>query len=809
MKTQTPPIYSWTYLRKEVTLDDGTRRVILDLGPGHIPAGCMTCILGDSGAGKTTFLSILGLVDTEFEGELTIQLDGESHIIRSTDSPRYRRELAQRLRASVGFVFQEGRLRTGASALRNVVDPMTYVGLGTPDERASSAARALSALGILGEDHDRRVSEFSGGMQQRVAIARAIAAGPNLVCADEPTAHVDSALADQIYGDLKAIAQEQGTTVVVVTHDHERAHRHGDFIARLRRHEEAELEGDSEWPFFLETEDRRPIDKPSEIGEVTSLPTASQGQRVTDMWKEAVIELMPLGQQLFRVLTLSYLRNRKSRQLAPIASHRYMPNLVAIGTFALLSGLAFFLFSVQQSVVGYQQDRLQALELLRRVRAYSPSTAGGQRVPLDIEDVKSFLSSKTDLQQVSANYELLGYALNETDLTNLTPEGYPPAIQHSLKRGSRSLQKRNVKERRLTVSLIGAEKGAPLAIDLGIPVAFHPKGTADQSPQIVINRNQADWYFGGFESTPKVGDKLSIVFAAVPRLVPSSTVAPSVPLAHRPGLCVTFEVSGYFAPREVPEDFFASVRDTNVLNGLLLEDVFQRLLKWKYAPIESDTDIPAAWKCENAPSLPSIRYKDEDESRAPVAASYDFYSGTPRGVEALFDAVQDYGASRSMKYSDLRSEFGYIKGIVQIMDLVLIVGTIMVLLPLFVAAIVLGLVVYNIIQRRRDELLLLRVMGTANSQLQLQSLLITSLLVLPAICGGYFVGVVLPSLIFRSAVWVSLPEQLIHRLIEPVIGLQGLSLVGGASIFIAGVASMMVIRSITTVNPSSAFRGTA
>ena len=801
MNQTTPPVFSWSRLRKIVTLDNGDKKVILDLEAAEIPFGCMTCILGDSGSGKTTLLSILGLVDTEFEGVLNICLDGQHiHSIDSSMRPSQRRAIAQSIRRHIGFVFQECRLRPGVDALRNVVDPMTYLGIGSPALRKDAASQALTALRIAPEDHVRRVAEFSGGMQQRVAIARALASKPGVICADEPTAHVDDILADQIYADLKHCAAQQGTSVIVVTHDKQRAKTHADHVIYFQRKDEVE----KAWPFEVIIEDKR--SKQAMTSNEERLSDTSTYQKLKDMWLEAMVELSPFGKQVGRLLSFQMLWSLFGHRSKPVASHRYMPNMVAVLTFALLATLAFFLFSIQQAVVEYQQERLQSLEILRRVRAYAPSSMDGQRVPIDLDEAQEYIKAKTNLQHVAANYELLGYALNDFDVLNTTKDSYTKPIQNSLKRGG-GLRKRSVKDRRLTLALIGAESEAPVAVDLGVSKEQHPISDVDKVPQVIINENVSDWYFGGFSRTPRIGDRLSVVFATVPKLVSDASSVQNKE-KHREALCITFEVSGYFNPRQMPADFFSSVEDTSIVNGLLDNTAFKQILQWKYDPLAFEEKIPNSWRCKNAPKLAqNMRYKSKTADRSPAAMSYDFYAATPRDVQKLYKAVEDYGHSRDIKYSDLRSEFSYINGIVQIMDLVRVVGALMILLPLLVAAVVLGLVVYNIVQRRRDELLLLRVMGTSGKQLQLQCFFITTVLVLPAVGIGYLGGILLPTVIFSSTAWLPLPVQLAERLVLPAIGAQGLLIIGGLSVLIAGMASVLVVRSITTTNPSSAFRG--
>ncbi|HPV05197.1 MAG TPA: ATP-binding cassette domain-containing protein, partial [Myxococcota bacterium] len=161
----------WSALKKEVTVKDGCGMRVLDLGPGAIPRGRLVCVLGPSGCGKTSLLSILGLVDHEFEGDLGVELGGRFQPIGQWRGRKRQRESA-RLRRHIGFVFQEMRLRAGASAVENVMDPMLYLGFGTPRTRYSHAKSMLGLFGLQDRDIERPISCFSGGMQQRTGLAR-------------------------------------------------------------------------------------------------------------------------------------------------------------------------------------------------------------------------------------------------------------------------------------------------------------------------------------------------------------------------------------------------------------------------------------------------------------------------------------------------------------------------------------------------------------------------------------------------------------------------------------------------------------
>lgn len=182
-----------------------------------IAEGDYVAVMGASGSGKSTFMNMLGALDTPTSGELTI--GGQSLLNRSAD------ELARFRNEMVGFVFQQFNLLPRTTALDNVALPLLYRGMPAA-ERRKRAAACLEMVG-LGDRMDHHPSQLSGGQQQRVAIARALANEPRILLADEPTGALDSRTSDDVM-DIFDKLNDAGITLVLVTHE-------PDVGARARR----------------------------------------------------------------------------------------------------------------------------------------------------------------------------------------------------------------------------------------------------------------------------------------------------------------------------------------------------------------------------------------------------------------------------------------------------------------------------------------------------------------------------------------------------------------------------------------------
>ncbi len=179
----------------------------------QVARGEMVAIVGESGSGKSTLMNLIGLLDTPTEGQYLFQ---QTDVGNCTDNKRS--ELRNR---RIGFVFQNFNLLARTTALENVELPLLYAGVGRKERRD----RAMALLQMVGmEDRaSHKPNEMSGGQQQRVAVARAMANNPELLLADEPTGALDTKSGHMVMDLFHRLHEEQGKTVILVTHNTELA----------------------------------------------------------------------------------------------------------------------------------------------------------------------------------------------------------------------------------------------------------------------------------------------------------------------------------------------------------------------------------------------------------------------------------------------------------------------------------------------------------------------------------------------------------------------------------------------------------
>lgn len=205
-------VLSGHQIAKRVDGPEGSLTILhaLDI---HVRAGETVAIIGPSGSGKSTVLGILAGLDTPSTGQVDL-LNQPLSSMNEDDRARLRA-------GRVGFVFQSFQLLPGLTALENVMLPLELAG---EEGAAVKASAMLAKVGLDGRAGHQPL-QLSGGEQQRVALARAFVTTPEVLFADEPTGNLDSETGDKVVELMFSLREQQGTAVVLVTHDHTLAQR--------------------------------------------------------------------------------------------------------------------------------------------------------------------------------------------------------------------------------------------------------------------------------------------------------------------------------------------------------------------------------------------------------------------------------------------------------------------------------------------------------------------------------------------------------------------------------------------------------
>jgi ABC-type lipoprotein export system ATPase subunit len=187
--------------------------------------GEMVALMGASGSGKSTLMNILGCLDRPTSGEYW--LEGEEISKISQDQRAILRN------QKIGFVFQSFNLLARTSTLENVMMPLSYSSAALTDQEERNRATEILGRVGLGDRLDHHPSQLSGGQQQRVAIARALINRPPLIFADEPTGNLDSKTSEEVLELFRQLNEDEGITVILVTHELDVA-KHAKHIIRLK-----------------------------------------------------------------------------------------------------------------------------------------------------------------------------------------------------------------------------------------------------------------------------------------------------------------------------------------------------------------------------------------------------------------------------------------------------------------------------------------------------------------------------------------------------------------------------------------------
>ena len=175
----------------------------------NILKGDFVAIIGASGSGKSTMMNLIGCLDIPTRGNIFLKSKDISHLSES--------DLSSFRGKTIGFIFQQYNLIQSMTAFENVMLPLDFLEYEEKEARERTSG-ILKLVGLSDKMH-HRPSQLSGGQQQRVSIARSLASNPEVILADEPTGALDSVTGVEVLNTLKKLWQEEGKTIILVTHD--------------------------------------------------------------------------------------------------------------------------------------------------------------------------------------------------------------------------------------------------------------------------------------------------------------------------------------------------------------------------------------------------------------------------------------------------------------------------------------------------------------------------------------------------------------------------------------------------------------
>lgn len=219
-----PPAHPLIQLRnvRKVYRTSALETTALDDVSLDIDAGEFVAVMGPSGCGKSTLLNVVGMVDTPTSGHY--ELAGVQ-VSAAAES-----DLAQMRRGNIGYIFQSFHLIDDLPVHQNVELPLLYLGA-TRQQRRRRMREVLELVGLMPRAR-HLPAELSGGQQQRVAIARAVVGDPKLIVADEPTGNLDTRNGEEVM-EMLGVLNEQGATILMVTHSPDQARRAGRILHML------------------------------------------------------------------------------------------------------------------------------------------------------------------------------------------------------------------------------------------------------------------------------------------------------------------------------------------------------------------------------------------------------------------------------------------------------------------------------------------------------------------------------------------------------------------------------------------------
>lgn len=221
MPEQAQAVIRMAHIHKDYETEAGVVHVLKDVSVTVMP-GEFVALMGPSGSGKSTFMNILGCLDVPTSGEYLLNGKDVGHLSKNA--------LADLRNQVIGFVFQGFNLLARASLEDNVALPLVYRKSSSKD-RLQLAGELLDKVGLAAHKKSRP-NQISGGQQQRVAIARALVTRPTLILADEPTGNLDTATSLEIIRLFQELNDQEGITIVLVTHEEDIA-AHAKRLIRL------------------------------------------------------------------------------------------------------------------------------------------------------------------------------------------------------------------------------------------------------------------------------------------------------------------------------------------------------------------------------------------------------------------------------------------------------------------------------------------------------------------------------------------------------------------------------------------------